>query len=329
MKKRVALLGTTVVALALVAALSFAWFTSSTGPINADFSTAKIKVELVDEGIQTDSANKLPGEEIKVEGIQIKNSSTRNSVAKVSFSEAAVVAQTDYNSFTTGVDVDGYNDVYQTWTPSLDDLANDLSELAWRAGDPNYDPYWQTTGGIAYIDSAQGFHLSGIFSDARSGNNLPISQEILDFLTIAKDNNLRVGGDREYSFNENPYLVAYQEYATTITADLSPLLQVSLLSNFDDVAAANNLLYKEIDGSYYVALTTPTPDDEIITFDLGFRIPTSWGNEYQNMTITGVGVTVEAVQCTKEAVKDVYGLSATEVAQLESEFSSLSDFWTD
>jgi hypothetical protein len=134
MKKRIALLGTTVLALALVAAMSFAWFTSGTDPIETDVTTAKI--ELVQSGTpewlyaddDSDVSYLLAGETVKLTGVTVTNNSNREALAKVEI----VIGLTGLEDETW------YAAFQEDATKEANENAYDALLLKWGAGAPVY-----------------------------------------------------------------------------------------------------------------------------------------------------------------------------------------------
>jgi hypothetical protein len=313
-KKRFVGLAIALIALAIAAMLAYSWFTSTTGPISNDVTTAKIKI--TKEYSEQQFGNMLPGETVTFKDIKIKNESTRNAVAQIKFNAATFKVEGKIGQvFGEVPNPVGYpSDPDYFWA--------NISEMVTRAADPNR---W---GGTAYITEAEANELLGIFGAARNTENVPVTQEVLDFLKICKDNNIGIEFDQVYNFNDSPICVAYYNFAdkvinelgTKTLGSLDAALNAEISSNTD--FKAFKFTSKK---AWYVAFT-PGMDD--IVLDMEYTIPTTWGNEFQGMTIENLGLSVDAVQCTKEAVRDVFGLTLNQInTYLVPEFPS--DFWTD
>jgi hypothetical protein len=293
---------TALAALAALALMTYAWFTSTADPVSVSASTATIKVRT--ENTTLDMSNVLPGDSKTLNDVKLINESTRNAVTRIQFNEDVSI-KADYGVFLDSVNAGGYPTDIQTF-------ANNMAELASQASNADYY-------GEAYISSEKSPKLVDAFYGMATDSKLLINQDVADFLKICKDNNLGVSNDQVYNFNSNPLCVAYANKAAKVQTGFASLFKNAIKDAFDGAG----LDHAEIGSAYYVAFPV---GDGGATFDLKLDIPTSWGNEFMGLTASGMGISVDAVQGTKAAVKDVFGLTDAQVGQIAT---GLSDFWSD
>lgn len=78
-----------VMALTMVAGMTYAWFVSESDPAVLDVSTALIKISEVEREVTVDTTNLLPGEKVEVDDVGFESASTRESIVKLSFANIA------------------------------------------------------------------------------------------------------------------------------------------------------------------------------------------------------------------------------------------------
>ncbi|MDR0500918.1 MAG: hypothetical protein LBG97_06730 [Coriobacteriales bacterium] len=260
-KKRLALLGTTIVALALVAAMSFAWFTSSLDPINLDITAARIRVENVGDNTWSIGGDEsllgaaLPGETVSVGNFAIKNTSNREAVAQIKFTKLEGKLKFDNSNLTVG-----------GTKITLEQLRDAINASVTLTNE-------QKAKFVALIDVTGGY--------------VTVNQELFDFAWADYGNG--AGPKVIGAMVDNGTQVYYSIFH--FWAVLNDIF-AQINDNLYNTAVAYNLVIAPTDDPdginkavYYLGLGIPVPgvNDELTFNNLSFKVPEELGGNIKNL----------------------------------------------
>jgi hypothetical protein len=341
-RKKIIALGTSVVALGLTAALSFAWLTSSLSTEAAGVTTARIKITKSNDqtyyiGSVADNylEKALAGETIKSvdnEKFAIKNESTRPAFAKIEFAQfAGKLGEFDtefdsetsdlYSSATDGTTADMLaliNEIKSASGANVtgSDVAKGLVALATAVDTSDFDTY------KAFLDE-----LGRIIRSDDSDDTDLFAAPILENL-------FGTGADKETVLGT--YYIAANQHFSKIVDALRTQFTDNIIAALEG-AGVPYYIDPDTD-DFYVGLGVPRdeyPGEDTILFDLGFVVPVDLGGSVstrytgtdkidglnsegdypdEHVATLSYQIEVKAVQATVKAINDVFGEVGTDLA---------------
>jgi hypothetical protein len=114
MKKRLLGLAVAMVAFAVCAALSYAWFTNEVDPISTDVQTATIQIDTPSTWT-IDTSLLQPGEAIALDDFELTNSSTREAIIEITPNIEGYLRMFDYGNIGTGPSSGNPSVAWEDW----------------------------------------------------------------------------------------------------------------------------------------------------------------------------------------------------------------------